>query len=344
MVEAVEAAASARDEREVRQHAFEFSGTGGEFFRIWIVNIFLTLATLGIYSAWANVRTLGYFAASTSLDGASFAYLANPYSILKGRLLVLSFGALYAIVSVVAPSLEGLLAIAVLLLVPWVIVRSLAFRAHNHAWRNIRFRFDAPYGDAFVAFVGLPFLALLTLGLLYPQAVFRQRRLIVDHASFGTTGFRGAASGRDFYRAFATLIFMLIGIVIAIGAIFSTSGEAGVLAISIAAVPFYFYLFAYMSSQITNLTYEGMRIGEHRLSSRLPAAELAFVYGTNALAMLASLGLLIPWARVRMTRFRLRHMSLYASGSLEEFAAAEAEEVASLGAELGEALDLELGL
>ena len=128
--------------RDVREHAFEFHGTGGEFFRIWIVNILLTLVTLGIYSAWAKVRTQSYFAASTRLDGASFAYLASPIAILKGRLLLLGFGLLYAVSSFISPALEGVLGIAVFLLIPWAIVRSMAFRAHNTAWRNIRFRFD----------------------------------------------------------------------------------------------------------------------------------------------------------------------------------------------------------
>ncbi len=33
-----------------------FTGTAGDYFRIWIANIALTLLTLGIYSAWAKVR------------------------------------------------------------------------------------------------------------------------------------------------------------------------------------------------------------------------------------------------------------------------------------------------
>ena len=39
----------------------EFSGRGGEYFRIWIVNLVLTILTFGIYSAWAKVRTKRYF-------------------------------------------------------------------------------------------------------------------------------------------------------------------------------------------------------------------------------------------------------------------------------------------
>ncbi|MED5348372.1 MAG: DUF898 family protein, partial [Pseudomonadota bacterium] len=43
------------------QERFQFHGEGGEFFRIWIVNLVLSIVTLGIYSAWAKVRTKRYF-------------------------------------------------------------------------------------------------------------------------------------------------------------------------------------------------------------------------------------------------------------------------------------------
>jgi len=42
---------------QVRQRLrLRFTGTGGEYFRIWIVNLFLTVLTLGIYSAWTLLR------------------------------------------------------------------------------------------------------------------------------------------------------------------------------------------------------------------------------------------------------------------------------------------------
>ena len=34
----------------------EFTGSGGEYFRVWVVNLLFSLLTLGIYSAWAKVR------------------------------------------------------------------------------------------------------------------------------------------------------------------------------------------------------------------------------------------------------------------------------------------------
>ena len=90
---------------------FEFTGRAGEYFKIWIVNILLTFLTLGIYSAWAKVRTRRYFYGNTFLQDSSFEYLADPLKILKGRLIVFGFFVLYAIatrIGVAAGALFGL--------------------------------------------------------------------------------------------------------------------------------------------------------------------------------------------------------------------------------------------
>ena len=68
------------------EHPFEFTGDAHEFFRIWIVNLALTILTLGIYSAWAKVRKLRYFYAHTRIAGESFEYRGRPIAILLGRL------------------------------------------------------------------------------------------------------------------------------------------------------------------------------------------------------------------------------------------------------------------
>ncbi|MEN8247124.1 MAG: DUF898 family protein, partial [Thermodesulfobacteriota bacterium] len=70
---------------------FEFTGSGREYFKIWIVNILLSIITLGIYSAWAKVRRKQYLYGNTRLKGAAFEYLADPVKILKGRLFIIGF-------------------------------------------------------------------------------------------------------------------------------------------------------------------------------------------------------------------------------------------------------------
>src|SRR5688500_14405618 len=87
----------------------EFTGRAGEYFRIWIVNVFLTVITLGIYSAWAKVRRNRYLYSSVRLAGASFEYLAEPMQIFKGRLIAVGLLAVYAAAGHVSDGLQGLL-------------------------------------------------------------------------------------------------------------------------------------------------------------------------------------------------------------------------------------------
>jgi uncharacterized membrane protein YjgN (DUF898 family) len=75
------------DMPQMQRHATEFTGKASEFFGIWIINVVLEILTLGIYSAWAKVRTERYFYSNTRIAGSPFEYLADPIKILKGRLI-----------------------------------------------------------------------------------------------------------------------------------------------------------------------------------------------------------------------------------------------------------------
>jgi uncharacterized membrane protein YjgN (DUF898 family) len=126
-----------------------FTGTGGEYFRIWIVNLLLTVLTLGIYSAWAKVRKTRWFWSNTRLDGAAFQYHGRPAAILRGRILVgLLLGAyslagqLSVRAGVVAACLLGVLA-------PWLFLKALRFKLSNTSWRGIRFGFASTAAEAY---------------------------------------------------------------------------------------------------------------------------------------------------------------------------------------------------
>src|SRR5690606_5071909 len=131
-----------------REVAFSFTGNASEYFRIWIVNMALTVVSLGVYSAWAKVRNRQYFLRHTWLDGASFDYTAQPTNILKGRAIVAAAFVLVYVANLVTPVLGGLLAFGMVLLVPWAVTSSLAFNARNTTYRNIRFGFTGTAGEA----------------------------------------------------------------------------------------------------------------------------------------------------------------------------------------------------
>ena len=67
------------------RHQVEFTGNWREYFGIWIVNILLTILTLGIYSAWAKVRRKRWFYGHTFIAGSSFDYHGRPVQILERR-------------------------------------------------------------------------------------------------------------------------------------------------------------------------------------------------------------------------------------------------------------------
>src|SRR5437868_10838283 len=108
-------------------HKFDFRGSGGEFFRIWIVNIVLTVLTLGIYSAWAKVRTTRYFYGNTSLAEHPFDYHASPVRILIGRLIAIGLLVGYSVSAAISPLLVIPWAIFFLFATPWLVVSSLRF-------------------------------------------------------------------------------------------------------------------------------------------------------------------------------------------------------------------------
>ena len=168
-------------ESGLTRHPFEFRGTGGEYFRIWIVNLALTIVTLGIFSAWAKVRSRRYFLGNTFVAGHSFDYHASPVRILIGRLIAVGLLIAYNVGTGVSPLVAapfGLLFVAAL---PWLIVSSHKFNARNTSYRNVRFGFSGTYLGAFKAYIGWTLAAIVSLGLLMPLA--RRARLFL-HQQF----------------------------------------------------------------------------------------------------------------------------------------------------------------
>jgi len=144
---------------------FTFTGSGREYFRIWIVNLCLTIATLGIYSAWAKVRRLRYFDQNTHLGDAVFDFHGNPKAILKGRLLAVGMLAAYHYAFGFSRVFGIVVVGALFLALPWLMRSALRFRLSNTSHRALRFAFDGSLADAY--FVYAPVMLLF----LAPSAI-----------------------------------------------------------------------------------------------------------------------------------------------------------------------------
>lgn len=313
----------------------QFHGQGGEYFKIWIVNIFLTILTLGIYSAWAKVRNHRYFYSNTHIGNASFEYTAEPMAILKGRIVAVLFLVAFSLSGEFIPILAVGLQLLFIVLLPWLINRSMAFRNRNTVFRNVRFGFDGDYMGALKAFVLWPIAGVLTLGLLLPYAVFRQKEYIVQCSRYGSSHFEPQFGWREVFgvaiRAFLMMVLAVVLIMVPLVG-------------PLLALPLYLLAFAYFTANLSNLVYNGSKLKGHGFESTLKTGGLAMLYFTNWLLVAFTLGLATPWAKIRLARYRAEHLAVLAEGSLDNFIAAEEENVAAFGEEIGEAFDMDVGL
>ena len=119
-----------------------FTGMAGEYFRIWIVNLCLSVLTLGIYSAWAKVRRKRYFYGNTLLERRLRSSTSgNPVAISRAALIVFAIFGAYALLKEVHFLFAIALFAAIAAALPWVIQRALQFNARNSTHRNVRFGF-----------------------------------------------------------------------------------------------------------------------------------------------------------------------------------------------------------
>jgi len=209
-----------------------------------------TILTLGIYSAWAKVRTNQYFYGNTQLDGSAFQYLATPMQILRSRAIAALLFAFYYSISNIYPLAGGGLLAIILLLVPVVVVLSMSFRMRNTAYRNVTFGFKRNFKRAYLIFAGpvvasiiilafavfteipdpelvedgqessTPFVILGAVFLIFfafPFWEFLQTQFVVDNAKYGTSAFKFEAGASKFYKLYLMAFVIVIMIVALFG-------------------------------------------------------------------------------------------------------------------------------
>jgi uncharacterized membrane protein YjgN (DUF898 family) len=332
--------------------------------------------TLGIYSAWAKVRKQRYFYAHTWVADSNFEYHGQPIAILKGRIIALLALGIYSGTSYFAPTVAQGVLIVLSLLAPWLIARSMAFNAFNSSYREIRFHFKASYREVLMAiwpfvvlvvvFFFVPqfdpqekqqptamewvliFLPVLVIALVYPYILGAIKRLQVNHSSYGRAPLAITATIGQFYK-----LYLIAYAVAILGMIAFGFAVAGLIFIPVAgwiAVPLIYFFFGawylgYLRSRTTNLTFNTSTLaGRIKFISSMSAMGLAKIYFTNLLVIVCTFGLMIPWAAIRLARYRASVLQLESPGDLDNFVAQAGQQVTATGEEMGEFFDVDLSL
>ena len=339
-----------------------FTADGWEYFRIWIVNVALTLLTLGIYSAWAKVRARRYLYGNVWLGDAAFDYTANPVAILRGRILVAIVLVLLSFAQIFSMLYYYAVLLALMPLVPWVVVRARSFQMRNSRHRGITLDFQGKYWDAAVWYPLSWAASIATLGLARPFTVFGRDRYLVTESSFGNKPFNFAGRPRPYYGMYvvtAVVVGVLyIGGIVALMVVLSavmtaTSSNPGAaepdmrlflvgLVAIVAAVGL--FVLAYLRTRLLSYRWSNTRLGDDTFSLDLSFTEMLWLYASNAALIITTFGLFIPFARIRVLRYVVGRFSVTQTHGEQIFEAGEAQSVAATGAEAAGEFGLEIGI
>lgn len=136
----------------IEPFALEFSGSGGEFFRVWIVNVLLTIVTLGFYTPFARRRTAQYFYSHTLVADSPLEFTAQQRKMVFGFVLLVG---LYVAFKLAAETgQDGAVSVFLLAgaaLAPYFWASAMRFRLGATRWRGVRLQFAASWGEVYRA-------------------------------------------------------------------------------------------------------------------------------------------------------------------------------------------------
>jgi uncharacterized membrane protein YjgN (DUF898 family) len=341
----------------------KFGGSGAEYFGIWIVNLLLTICTLGIYSAWAKVRRLQYFYRHTELAGSSFDFHGSPMRILVGRLIALSMLIAYHYSARLFSPFTIVIVVALMVVMPWLLRNSFRFRLYNSSWRGTRFHFRGSPAGAYRVLLLNGFLALVSFYTLAPFMHQRLKAYQHDNSRFGRTRFSFHATIDQFYLLYmlwllpiaaVVILFRVTGFGEALTGLVRMQQQGGrldphavlqiLLPLYISAILVWFVFWSTFHALVTNLIWSNTRLGEHRVICDMSPVDLISINVGNFVLVALTLGLLIPWARVRLARFQLSAVRVLPASDLQDFEAAGPETIGALGEEAAGLFDFDISL
>jgi uncharacterized membrane protein YjgN (DUF898 family) len=297
---------------------FSFHGNGGTLFGIHILNLFLSIVTLGIYHFWAKVKVRKYLWSQFEVAGDRLAYHGTPLEILIGWLKAAGFfGIPYLLLSQLPQWMDwGLAAkaacgfgtaVLIWIFIPVAVVGSRRYRLSRTSWRNIRFSFRGRVMELLGIYLGGGILLMLTLTLYGPYFRMRVHRFLSGQTKLGDRKFEFDGDGKDLFGKYALCLVL--------------------------ALPTLFFSLVWYSVYESRYVWAHTHFGEARFRSTLSFGGSLGIAITNFLLVLFTLGFGYSWAMVRYYRFLAENLNLDGEAGLDSIQQ-EDSEVGAAGDEL----------
>jgi len=306
-----------------------FHGSGGSLFGIHIVNVLLTLITLGIYYFWGKVRVRSYLLSQSEFEGDRFSYHGTGKELLIGWLkAMLVFGIPVGLLANLPEFLDaafevkvaaGVLAYCIVtVFVPVAMVGARRYRLSRTAWRGIRFSFRGRVWNFVKLFVGGTLLSLVTLGLYAPFFATKRQGFMVSHSYFGNQKFDFDGRGRDLFSPFLVAILLTL----------PTLGLCWI----------------WFAARKRRYFWDHTSVRAARFHSTVTGGALLGLYVVNLLLLIVTLGLAWPWVKCRNVRFTFRYLTLEGPLDMAGIQQEAQVAVAATGEGLASFLDMDFDL
>lgn len=157
------------DAHAITPYRSEFTGSGGEFFRVWIVNVLLTIVTFGFYTPFARRRTAQYFYGHTLIADSPLEFTVQQKRMVIGFvILVLLYGTMRVAADTGQDTVVAIFMLAGAALAPYFWASAMRFRLNATRWRGVRLQFAASWGEVYRA--SWPVFAIAGIWIAYTYA------------------------------------------------------------------------------------------------------------------------------------------------------------------------------
>ncbi|WP_019989117.1 YjgN family protein [Rudanella lutea] len=190
------------------RNRLRFVGTGADLFGIYLLNMLLSIVTLGLYYPWAKAAVLRYTYANTHLDNSPFQFHGTGKEIFVGFLKAVAVivGVYAAAIALTFASSLGLKIIGfvaiyafALALVPIAVHGALRYRMSRSLWRGIHFGYRGDRNELIKMYVLQGLLTVVTFGIYSFWMTQNINRYTIGHIRFGSARMHYTGDGSDYF-------------------------------------------------------------------------------------------------------------------------------------------------
>lgn len=319
---------------QAKYHSFDYRGSGGELFGLFLVNILLTVLTFGIYYFWAKVKLTRYFYENTEFMGHNFSYHGTGserfVGFIKGILLIglgagvftaVGFFLTMVLSEEIATSIAGFLFYLTLLAIgPLLLIGKERYRLSRSSYRNIRFRFTGKFEDLTKIFLTHGLLSFLSFGIYTPWFICKLNEFFAQNSYYGNQNFHFEADPMDLFFIYLKAFFL---------------------------VPLTFGIYySWFNAELYRFYWGHVSFQNKRFNARgFTGSELLITMFIYFMIISLSFGIAAPWALTILMKLKIGSLNLYGTidfaaieGSMDKEASALSDGISDAADVIGDML------